>query len=74
MRYNADESRYFIDSINAIPLTVLPDGELRRQLLREAQSGDEVYAYHPAATDHWNVWRDNQRFQITADGQQLERI
>lgn len=49
------DARENVKSIEAVPLDVLPDGPARREAIRLAESGAEVYAYRPAASE-WVIW------------------
>lgn len=45
-----------VKSLRAIPHDQLPDEAARRELMRRAAAGQDVYAYRPASSKHFVVW------------------
>ena len=63
-----------VESIHAVPLDVLPAGELRHLLLTRATDGVDLYCYQSGGTDGpWYLWLYGERLPLAdyvAAGQQ----
>lgn len=63
-RASAEEIAANVQSIEAVPYELLPDGPARRELLKWAAAGEDVFAYCSIA-GVWNIWLAGERVPVT---------